>query len=54
MVGKVSGAVTLLERFVGRHFLKYHCILHLESLCGKVINLQHVMTPVIKCVNKIR
>ena len=50
MVGKVSGIVTLLERFV----LNYHCILHQESLCGKVMNLQHVMTPVIKCVNKIR
>ena len=54
MVGKVSGAVTLLKRFVGRHFLNYHCILRQESLCGKVMNLQHVMTPVIKCVNKIR
>ena len=53
-VGKVSGTVTLFERFVGCPLLKYHCILHQESLCGKVMNLQHAMTPVIKCVNKIR
>ena len=54
MVGKVSGTVTLLERFVDRHLLKYHCILYQEPLYGKVMNLQHVVTPVIKCMNKIR
>ena len=54
IVGNISGTVTLLERFVGRPLVKYHCILHQESLCGKVINLQHVMTPIIKCVNKIK
>ena len=54
MVGKISGNVTLLERFVGRSLLKYHCILHQESLCGKVMNLLHVTSPIIKCVNKIR
>ena len=54
MIGKAAGAVALLERFLGRPLQKYHCIIHQESLCGKVLHLQHVMVPVVKCVNKIR
>ena len=54
MIGKAAGAVALLERFFGGPLLKYHCIIHQESLCGKVLHLQHVMVPVVKCVNKIR
>jgi len=54
MIGKATGAVALLGRFLGRPLLKYHYIIHLESLCRKVVNLQHVMVPVAKCVNKIR
>ena len=54
MIGKAAGAASLLERFLGRPLLKYHCIIHQESLCGKVLHLQHVMVPVAKCVNKIR
>ena len=53
MIGKAAGAVALLERFLGRPLLKYHCIIHQESLCGNVLNLQHVMVPIVKCVNKI-
>ncbi|KAG7176726.1 General transcription factor II-I repeat domain-containing protein 2-like 2, partial [Homarus americanus] len=54
MIGKVAGTTTLLENFLNRPLLKYHCIIHQESLCGKTLNLQHVMLPVVKCVNKIR
>ena len=54
MIGKAAGAVALLERFLGCPLLKYHCIIHRVSLCGKVLHLQHVMVPVVKCVNKIR
>jgi len=54
MIGKAAVAVALLERILGRTLLKYHCIIHQESLCGKVLNLQHVTIPVVKCVNKIR
>jgi len=45
---------SLAGKFFGRPLLKYHCIIHQDYLCGKVLNLQHVMVPVVKCVNKIR
>jgi len=34
MIGKGAGAGALLERFLGRPPLKYHCIIHQDSLCG--------------------
>ena len=54
MMGQVAGTTTLLENFLCRHFLRYHCIIHQESLCGKTLNLQHVMLPVVNCVTIIR
>ena len=36
MIGKAAGAVALLERFLDRPLLKYHCIIHQEYMCGKV------------------
>lgn len=29
-------------------FLSYHCVIHQEALCAKVMDFNHVMTPVIK------
>ncbi len=54
MIGKAVWFATLLEKFIGHPLLKYHCIIHKEALCGKTLNLQHVMLPVVKCVNKMR
>ena len=54
MIGKAVGAVALLESFLVVPLLKYHCIVHQDSLCAKVLNLQHFMVPIVKCVNKIR
>ncbi len=53
IIDKAVGFATLLEIFLGCLLLKYHCIIYKEALCGKTLNLQHVMLPVIKCVNKI-
>ncbi|XP_068240793.1 general transcription factor II-I repeat domain-containing protein 2A-like [Palaemon carinicauda] len=50
MIGTVAGNVALVKRFLGRPLLKYHCIIHQESLCGNFF----VMIPFVKCVNKIR
>ncbi|CAK9816445.1 General transcription factor II-I repeat domain-containing protein 2A [Anthophora plagiata] len=54
MIDKVNGTIALLEKFLNHPILKYHCIIHQEALCGKTLNMQHVMLPVVKCVNKIR
>ncbi|XP_069494446.1 general transcription factor II-I repeat domain-containing protein 2-like [Ambystoma mexicanum] len=35
-------------------FRSYHCIIHQQSLCSKVLNYQHVMTVVLKIVNSIQ
>jgi len=53
MIGKAAGAVALLDSFSGLPSLKYHCIIHQESMCGNVLNLQHVMVPFVKCVKRI-
>ncbi|KAG7520096.1 hypothetical protein JOB18_023114 [Solea senegalensis] len=36
------------------NFLQYHCIIHQQALCAKVICFEHVMTPVVKIINSIR
>ena len=43
-----------LEQFLGRTLLKYHCIIHQESLCGKSLQMKDVMSVIVKCVNDIR
>lgn len=50
MIGKVNGTVVaaLLGNFLNRPILKYHCIIHQETLCAKTSNIQHVMLPVVK------
>ncbi|KAL4006310.1 vacuolar protein sorting-associated protein 33B [Sarotherodon galilaeus] len=34
--------------------MHYHCIIHQQALCAKVIGFEHVMTPVVKIINSIR
>ena len=53
MMGQFAGTTTLLENILNHPLLKYHCIVHQESLCGKTLNLQHGMLPVVKCVKKL-
>ena len=54
MIGRTAGTVALRERFLDCPLLKYHCIMHQQSVCGTILDLQHVMISVVKCVNKIR
>jgi hypothetical protein len=52
--GKIVGAVTLIEQFVGRQRTKHHCIIHLQVLCSKVLKFDYVMPVVVSVVNYLR
>lgn len=54
MTGINNGAVALLEKSSGRQIIKYHCVIHLQVLCSKVLQLEHVMSVVVSIVNYIR
>uniref|UniRef100_A0A0L8HPT4 DUF4371 domain-containing protein n=1 Tax=Octopus bimaculoides TaxID=37653 RepID=A0A0L8HPT4_OCTBM len=57
--GENVGMVNLLEDKIRKDnpnqaFLSFHCILHQENLCKSVLNLKHVMDPVVSVVNTTR
>ena len=58
MVGRHNGLVARLRKKVlesnGSPPLDIHCIIHQQNLCGKILNLDHVMKVVTKSVNLIR
>lgn len=59
MCGERSGLVglvkqKLLEENCPESVTTYHCIIHQEALCGKVLKMDHVMSTVTKTVNFIR
>lgn len=58
MVGKREGLVTLIADFakvVGNaSIMKYHCIIHQENLCAKSLNIEQVISVVVKTMNFIR
>ena len=53
MVGDKKRFIKLLENYVGRKLLNFHCIIHQESLCAKTssLNLGAVLATVVKIVN---
>ncbi|XP_069476392.1 general transcription factor II-I repeat domain-containing protein 2-like [Ambystoma mexicanum] len=54
MIGRNIGFVALCRRDPDfPEFRSYHCIIHQQSLCSKVLSYQHVMTVVLKIVNSI-
>lgn len=59
MTGKNNGFVTLLQKKQSETFDKSkihhtHCIIHQEVLCAKVMNMEHVLTPIKKIINFIK
>ncbi|XP_078542665.1 general transcription factor II-I repeat domain-containing protein 2-like [Lissotriton helveticus] len=59
-----DGAPTMIEHHSGfianckadpdfPPLLSYHCIIHQQAICAKVMGFDHVMTPVVKIINLI-
>lgn len=60
MIGKEQGLRGFIRRKLESlnvskdQILWYHCIIHQESLCSKIIQCDHVMNNVVKAINFIR
>ncbi|XP_025203824.1 general transcription factor II-I repeat domain-containing protein 2B-like [Melanaphis sacchari] len=58
MVGRNTGLIGRITEFTTSKMFEtpifLHCIIHQQSLCGKIMNLEHVMKVVTKTVNFIR
>ena len=58
MVGKKKGVSALMNKKVleanGGQPMQFHCIIHQQALCGKVLNWKHVMSVVVSNVNFIK
>ena len=59
MCGHKSGLVARIrqkmqEENVPGELTAYHCIIHQESLCGKALKMEHVMSTITRAVNFIR
>lgn len=55
MVGKNEGLIALIRKNnPGISFLQYHCIIHQQNLFAKTVNIQDVMSIVVKTVNFIK
>lgn len=58
MCGEKKGLVALVRKKIELNYpgtlTIYHCILHQEALCGKVLKMDNVMATVVKTVNFIR
>ncbi|XP_065668179.1 general transcription factor II-I repeat domain-containing protein 2A-like [Hydra vulgaris] len=54
LTGKNIGLIELLKKSINREIISYHCIIHQEQLCAKVLEMKNVMEIVIHTVNFIR
>jgi len=62
MVGKNIGAVNLIRRHLEEFGVNPHvndmfifnCFLHLQNLCAQVLNMNHVMSVVVRTINTIK
>lgn len=55
MIGRHSGFIAHCKNDPDfPAFLNYHCIIHQQAICSKVMCFNHVMTPVVWIINSIR
>jgi hypothetical protein len=54
MTGTKKGVVGRLNEKLDGKIENFHCIIHQEVLCGKTINLDHILKRVVSIVNFIR
>uniref|UniRef100_A0A8C5SPD7 SCAN box domain-containing protein n=1 Tax=Laticauda laticaudata TaxID=8630 RepID=A0A8C5SPD7_LATLA len=55
MVGSLDGFIAHCQKDeTFPKFISYHCIIHQEALCAKVLQFKHVMDVVTKIINSIR
>ena len=55
MVGKNKGFIALCKKDESfSNYMSYHCIIHQETLCCKILPFKHVMKIVTKIINLIR
>ena len=55
MIGRHSGFIAHCKNDPDfPKILNYHCIIHQQAICAKVLDFGHVMGPVVKIINSIR
>lgn len=55
MIGRHSGFISHCKKDPDfPAFVNYHCIIHQQAICSKVMCFNHVMTPVVRIINSIQ
>ena len=54
MCRKTNGAMSLLQKHIGKKIITHHCILHQQVLCSKVLEFDHIMLVVVSIVNYLQ
>ena len=55
MVGRVNGFIAKCrEDDAFPNFLNYHCIIHQQALCAKMLNMKEIMNVAMKMACSIR
>uniref|UniRef100_A0AAV2MK93 Uncharacterized protein n=1 Tax=Knipowitschia caucasica TaxID=637954 RepID=A0AAV2MK93_KNICA len=55
MTGRHSGFIAHCKKDPDfPKILNYHCIIHQQAICAKVLDFNHIMGPVVKIINSIR
>ena len=51
MLGKHTGAVSLIQEVIEKPIIIHHCIIHQQALCDKISKFDHIMSVVVSVVN---